>query len=448
MLGEKEAKAICNEILKRAAGDPAEIKLVVNDDYLTRFANNYIHQNVAERNTTLTVRLHIGKRTGTAKTNRHDSASLDSVIEQARSIAKASPESPEHLDPAEPSTFQDIRAFDERVAVCTPEERATAVGQVCEQAKHKDLIAYGALSTGTKEIILANTNGLFAYHMGTAVDFSTVVMESEGAASGWAKRSGWRMRDVPIVELGTEAIQKAEMGRSPRVIKPGEYPVILDHYATKDIIRSLNHYGAGALTVQEGRSWMNRRIGEKIFSSQVSIWDNGLDTESLPQPFDFEGTPKQRAEIVKDGIVIGPLYDRGTARKENKTSTGHALSWESSSMGPLGQNLFLQVGDQTVEEMILGTQQGLYITRFWYTRLVHPSDCVVTGMTRDGVFFIENGEIAYPVKNLRFTQSYIHALSGVESVGTESHLLTEDSQFHLRVPALKLHSFNFTGTSV
>lgn len=194
---------------------------------------------------------------------------------------------------------------------------------------------------------------------------------------------------------------------------------------------------------------MNERIGKKVMSEKISIWDDGLDPLGMPLPFDFEGVPKQHVDIVKEGVVEQPVYDRYTAHKAGKHTTGHAMPPLFRGYGPLGLNLFMGIGEKTLEEMIASTERGLYITRFWYTRLVHPRDCVITGMTRDGVFLIENGELTYPVKNLRFTQSYIDALADVEAVGKESYLLlSEYGGFSERVPALKIRNFNFTGKTV
>jgi predicted Zn-dependent protease len=198
---------------------------------------------------------------------------------------------------------------------------------------------------------------------------------------------------------------------------------------------------------------MNDRLGEKVLSPLVSIWDDGLDSRGMPAPFDSDGVPKQRVEIVSQGVVKSPVYDRYTANMAGAASTGHALPPYfppyMHSIGPLGLNLFMAPGDSSLDDMIQSTQRGLYITRFWYTRLVHPRDCIVTGMTRDGVFMIENGEIAYPVKNLRFTQSYVDALANVEAIGSETRLIKSEYGSHAKlVPAIKLNSFSFTGITV
>jgi predicted Zn-dependent protease len=224
--------------------------------------------------------------------------------------------------------------------------------------------------------------------------------------------------------------------------------VILDPYATQDLVTMLNLTGMGANTVQEGRSWMNNRLGTQTLSPKISIWDDALDPSGIPIPFDFEGTPKQRVDIVKNGVVVGPVYDRATARKDGRESTGHGLPPDARGYSPLATNLFMAPGDASLDEMIASTHRGLYITRFHYTRPVHPADCTITGMTRDGAYWIEDGKILYPVKNLRFTQSYIQALAGVEAISKETRLLNAMGILATRVPALKLKSFNFTSSTV
>lgn len=449
MLTEKEAKELGQQVLSRCGKDQAEIVLLSLDSALTRFANNHIHQNVAERNISLSFSMYLGKRRGMASTNRIDGASLDELVDRARANARTSPEDPGFPGLAELAQYPQVDSFDQTTASYAPAQRAREVGTVCGLAKQRGLNASGAFSTGTKSLTVANSQGVFAHHASTEADFQTVVMGGE--ASGRSQCSSWRVSDIPVEELGREALQKAELGQDPRRIDPGEYCVVFDPYVTQDLLSMLNLYGMSAQDVQEGRSWMNNRLGERAMNPLVTIWDDGADLQGLPMPFDYEGVPKRHAEIVSHGVIKGPVYDRYTAHKDGVASTGHAIPTGTLSSGdrPLALNLFMSPGSTSLDEMIRTTQQGLYITRFWYTRLVHPRDCVVTGMTRDGVFMIENGEIAYPVKNLRFTQSYVQALDEVEAVGSETRLLiTAYGAIALRVPALKIKRFTFTGTTV
>ena len=446
MLGETKAKQLCEQVLRRSGKDAAEIILTTKDSSLTRFANNSIHQNVAESNAELLVRCILGKRSGAASTNRLEDGALDEVVERARASAQASPEDPDFPGLAAPAAYRHAEAFDPDTAAYSPQKRAQAAGEVCRLAGEKKLNASGAFMSGTSELAVANSQGLFAYHAATQTDFQTVVMSED--SSGRARQSGWRAGELTVESLGREAILKAERGRGPQRVQPGEYEVVFDPYVTHDLLSLLDVHGMGAQAVQEGRSWMNDRAGQQAMSSLVSIWDDGLDPAGLPLPFDFEGVPKQRVDIVRQGVVNGPVYDLSTARKAHTASTGHAISHALPSTGPLAANLFMATGDAGLEEMISSTDRGLYITRFWYTRLVHPRDCVVTGMTRDGVFMIEAGELAYPVKNLRFTESYVRALAGVEAVSRTALLLTNDyTGFATRAPAVKIGAFLFTGVT-
>jgi PmbA protein len=447
MIAQKEAKEICQEVFSRCGGDQTEVLLMINENSLTRFANNSIHQNVSEKDANLYIRMVLGKRVGTASTNRIDSEGFDQVVAQARANAQVSPEDPDFPGLAEPAAYQGVDSFDERTAEYSPTERAQAVGVVCRLAKEKRLNASGAFSTGCGAVTVANTQGLFAYYAASHADFQTVIMAED--SSGWAQSSGWKVLDVPVESLGREAIEKVERGRGPQVITPGEYSVVLDPYAIQDILGMLNFHGMSGQAVLEGRSWMNGRLGKSAMNDMVSIWDNGLDSAGEPMPFDFEGVPKRKVDIVHEGVVGSPVYDRYTAHKAGVSSSGHALPPGARRMGPLATNLFMAPGQSSLDEMIASTQDGLYITRFWYTRLVHPSDCVITGMTRDGVFRILNGELAHPVKNLRFTQSYVHALADVASVGREVRLLSSNyGGVSASVPALKIERFNFTGSTV
>ena len=447
MDNREDTQKLIEQVLHRCAPQSAEATLVAADSSLTRFANNAIHQNVHERDSTLYLRLLDGVRLGMASSNRLDPAGLDDLVARARLFATASREDADFPGFVSKGKYRSVASFDPDAAACSPQQRAAQVSTVCRLAAEKALNASGAYSTGWEVTALGNTNGVFAYHAASRVDFQTVVMGDD--SSGHAQSSGWRLDDIPVEALGGEAIRKAELGRQPRKIEPGEYPVLLDPYATHDVLSSLDFYGMSANAVREGRSWMNGRLGESAMDSRVSIWDDGYNLEGNPLPFDYEGTPKQKVDIVRQGVVVGPVYDRRTAQKEGVESSGHALPSEYRQYSPAATHLFMQPGDSSLEDMLQGLSRGLYITRFWYTRLVHPLDCVITGMTRDGVFMVEDGELAFAVKNMRFTQSYVQALAELEAISRETRLLVSSyGAIATRVPALQLKRFNFTGSTV
>jgi predicted Zn-dependent protease len=344
-----------------------------------------------------------------------------------------------------------VAAFDERTAGYTPTDRAQDVGAVCRQAQEKGVYASGAWRTAVHEFAVANSHGLFAYHPTTIADLTTVVMTDDSA--GYAGSASWKVEKVDVAALGQQAIERALRGRKPRPLEPGDYPVVLEPHAVVDMVAFLA-YMAGAMMVVEGRSWMTDRQGEQLMSPLVSIRDDGRDPAGWPLPFDFEGVPRRETEIVREGAVGGATYDRRWAAKGGETNTGHALPaanpfspWlTSGASGPVPLHPAMEAGEHTTEEMIASTDRGLYVTRFHYTRVVHPREAIITGMTRDGTFLIENGEITKPVRNLRFTQSYVEALGGVEMVGREVH--NERPGFAvIRAPALKLAAFHFTGAT-
>jgi PmbA protein len=354
------------------------------------------------------------------------------------------PENPDFPGFAQPAPITPARAFDEAAAAVTPELRARMVGEICRQAQAANVLAAGAFSTNVHEIVVANSQGVFCYHATTLCDLSAAVMGDGG--NGYAQVSSWKLDGIRAEPVGREAVHKALRARNPQPLEPGTFTVVLEPYAALDILDMLNYVGMGAQAVQEGRSWMNDRIGQQVMSPSVTIADDGHDEAGWPVPFDFEGVPRQKVVVVESGVPRGPVYDLTTARKEGKASTGHALP-PPSTRGPLALNLVMSPGAATVEDMIRSTERGLYITRFWYTRVVHPRDCVITGMTRDGTFLIEHGELARPVKNLRFTQGYVPALAGVEMIGQEARTLGGDFIGANRIPALKLREFTFTGAT-
>lgn len=452
MIGYENMKQILERALKASTAEQTEVMIIAQDTQLTRFANNYIHQNVAEADAIMNVRAVMGKRQGMATTNNLSAEGVEEAIEVARSAALKQPEDPNFpgLVAAPPS--QPIAALDEETAFCRPNERAKAVGIICRKAKEKNTNSSGYFRTGMVETAIANSLGTLSYHIGSVADISVTAMTDDSA--GRAQQSAWKLNELIPDELGDEAIDKADRGRNPRKIDPGEYTVVVEPYVTDDLIGSLAWIGMDALAVQEERSWMNDRIGKQAMSPLVSIWDDGRALTGYPLPFDYEGVPKQPIRIVERGIIGSPIYDTYTAHREGKPSTGHAIprSMARFGIGPFPFNLFMAGGENTIDEMIQSTQRGLYIATFWYTRPMHPRDAVITGMTRDGVFMIEDGQVAYPVKNLRFTQSYVDALANVEMVGRETRLFVGefDSGINIasRVPALKISTFSFTGSTV
>jgi predicted Zn-dependent protease len=267
-------------------------------------------------------------------------------------------------------------------------------------------------------------------------------------SSGYAAADALDVSKLDPEAVGRTAVDKALRGANPTEIEPGNYTVILEEEALADMLNTLGYIGFDALSVQEGRSFMNGRFGQKITGENITIWDDGRDPRGMMLPFDFEGVPKQRVMLIDKGIATGVVYDSFTAgREKGKVSTGHSLP-APNTYGPVPVNLFIAPGRATKEEMLASTKRGIWVTRFHYTNTVHAVKTVITGMTRDGTFLIEDGQITRPLKNLRFTQSILEALSQVEMLGSQLKLIKSDwENFATCAPAAKIHQFQFTGTT-
>ena len=438
---------ITDAVMKASSGDETEVLAIEQNESLTRFANNYIHQNVTERNIQITVRSVIGTKVGIAVSNDTRPDGIRELAMRAYDAAKLQPDNPEFKGLPSPQPVTPVKAFDHAVAHCSPDQRAGYVGSICRKAAGASCSAAGSVTTVSLEIGVANSKGTFVEHRSTMADASTVIMGKN--SSGWAQSTGWQLSAIEPDAIAEQALAKVRLGADPIDFAPGEYTVVLDPYATADLLEMLAFDGMGALAVQEERSWLNNRIGKRIMAESVSIIDDGANRSGLPWPFDFEGVPKTVVPIVASGVALSPVYDSFTAGREpGKQSTGHATPPSPQGrFGPAPMNLYLRPGSTSLEEMIQSTKLGLYITRFWYTRTVHPRDAVVTGMTRDGTFVIRDGEIAHAIKSLRFTQSYVEALKEAEAIGSTPRLLRSGFGGAVSVPPIKLARFRFTSST-
>lgn len=443
MLGPDAIRPLLRAALRHAGAADADIYVAATEQALTRFANNRIHQNVSHQDAVAHIRVADSGRVGRAVTNNFAPAGLTDAVRQAAEHARLMPADPDFPGIPEPRPAAAIDACDADTLACDPERRAAIVGMICRKAAAAQLDGAGFCRTGVTELAVASTRGADAYHAGTFA--SLLITARRDNASGWAKDGGVSLAAIDAEALADEAVGKALRGQNPQPLAPGEYPVVLEHYAVDDVLEALSFYGMGAQMVQDGRSWMNDVIGQPAMSPLVSIWDDGSDAGGWPAPFDAEGVPRQRVDIVTDGVALGPVHNSYTAGKDGVASTGHQ---RGATGGPAATNLFMRPGDRTAEQLIAGVKRGLYITRFYYTRLAHSRGCVMTGMTRDGTFLIENGELTKPVKNLRFTQSYVDALAGCRALSAATHLNLNETAVAVRAPAALLDSWRFTGQTV
>lgn len=426
------------------AAEQAEVVFTGKDAALTRFAESVIHQNVAARNHRLAVRVAFGKKVGHAATNSLDEASLRSALRQAEAVARLQPDDPDFVAFPLPAPVKDMDelTFFAATATHTPEARAAAVREMVGRVSRLEAKLAGSFAVEAGELAVVNSHGVRQYCRLTKAGITTLV--SKGGGSGYAEAVARDITELDLIRTGEAALAKCLAGQHPRPIEPGEYTVILEPAAVADMVDFLAMEGLNATALQEGRSFMEDSRGKKIMDERISIWDDGSDPQGLPLPFDFEGVPKERVNCVERGVAREIVYDSYTAGREaGKLSTGHGLP-APNPYGPLPLHLHMAAGDATLSEMIEGTEKGILVTRFHYTNTVHPKQVIITGMTRDGTFLVENGRIVSPLPNLRFTDSVLRMLAAVESVGRERK--RQATYFGACcVPALKINGFRFTG---
>ncbi len=444
IIGPDEARRVADAALSLPDADGVEVLFMHEWGGLTRFASSSIHQSTHREDTGVRVRVIKENRIGVASTN-------DFTIEGARRAAEHALEmanvvAPDALFPglAPRAEISAIDGFDEATASATPAFRADGVADLVGQCPG-GFTAAGAFETIASEVAVANTEGQFCWAPSTMASITTVVSGGEGG-HGFAEVFEPATADVDPVAIGKRAAGKAVHSQSPRDIEAGRHAVVLEPAAVSTLVGFLAWIGFGGRSLAEGRSCFSGKEGQQVAADAVSIYDDATAPGTLGLPFDFEGVPRSRVDLIKDGAFLQGVYDLRTAKQAGVSSTGHALP-PPNPEGPFPLNLFMAPGDASVEDMIAGTERGLLVTRFHYTNVVHPIESTITGMTRDGTFLIENGEIAHPVKNLRFTQSIVEALLGTEMIGRDTELASEFFFSASRVPALKVASFNFSGRS-
>lgn len=421
----------------------AEVLAILGDGALTRFANSEIHQNVAESNVHVSLRFVLGGRQGVASTDRLDDASLRRLAEGARRIAEVSAEREDGVALPDPGPIPAVPgALSVATADATPELRAEGARAVIAAADAAGVTAYGSFATEMETVAVVNSRGVRAAGSRSSSHLLTVMM-GPGGGSGYAEEAAVDVATIDASAIGREAAERARASRDAIEVEAGDYPVVLESYAVGDITDTLGYLGFSALAVEEGRSFAEP--GRRIGSDLVTIWDDGTDPGGLPMPFDYEGVGKERISLVERGVCRDVVYDAQTAARAGRRSTGHGLP-APNTLGPFPLNMFMAAGTTPRDELIGGMERGLLVTRFHYTNPVHPKLAIVTGMTRDGTFLVEGGRVVAPVKNLRYTQSYLEALAGVEAVSIERRLVKGMLGGAL-VPAVRIAGWTFTGTT-
>lgn len=430
---------IAERVLKFSHAEETEVAVQLSTDALTRFANNTIHQNVAEQRLDISIRAVAHGRTARASTNKHDDDSLRRAAETALSLALNQPTNPDLLRMPGAQKYQKVPRYFGPTAECSPQDRAKSVTRVCRMAESKKQTAAGIFSSGAAHEILANSRGLYAEHRQTHSEFSVTMLEEN--SSGWAKANSPDVRTIDPDALAESASRKAAGTRNPQELAPGRYTAILEPAAVLDLLGFLFYDFAGT-AVLDKRSCFTGRMGKKILGENISLWDDVYHPLQTGAPFDGEGMPRQRVALVDRGVPRGLVYSRVTAKRMKARPTGHGFALPND-YGEAPMNLVFGGGADSIEKMISTTDRGVLVTRLWYIREVDPYEKVLTGMTRDGTFLIEKGKLAGGIRNFRFNQSVLELLANVEMLGPALRAAGEES-FEMVVPAMKVRGFHFS----
>lgn len=442
------ALEVARAALAATDGD-AEALAHVETSGLVRFAASEIHQPTLIDNVVVVLRVVRDSKLGIATTNKIDDAGLRDLARRAEEAAASAPSDPDFPGLAPPAPSADVGAFDDATARLGPNDQARLAADAIGAA---DAPVYGFFTSGSTELAVASTNGVAAEQRMT--DATALVVAAADGISGYADASSWRVGDVDPAAVAREASEKAQRTQGAKPIEAGSYAAVLEPYALADLAQYFAFDSFGALGLLEKRGYFTDGLGERVFDAAISIADDALDTRGFPKAFDFEGTPKQRVQLVENGVARGVVWDRATAKRAGSgaRTTGHAPPQEVAGWGPLPFALSIAGGDaESVDELVARVGDGIYITRLHYLGVVHPRQGVITGMTRDGTFRIRDGKIAEPLVNLRFTVAVpellrtVHGLTRDVKLVNESNFYGERYPWGALAPALATASFNITG---
>lgn len=453
MVDPDRLKELSDELVERSSSDEIEFRVMHTDNSLTRYANSRIHQNIHQDDYDVSIRAVIGKRVGAASTNTLEEESIFDCLKRAETIAENQRADPQFQGlPASKEAIEGDSDFNENTAEYTPMERARKVKEIIDYAEENNIDRmYGAFNTQVLELFVANSMGIHSFSRMTKANLTATAIADwdNDQGFGWSERCSADVGKIGHRNIAEVAVQKGLDNLKPESIEPGEYTVILEPLAVKTILMYLSLMGFSARKVQEQRSFMIDKFGEQIMDERVNIYDDANDDEMIGFPFDYEGVPKQKVEIIKDGVANEVVYDTYTAGRdeEDKESTGHALPMPNPN-SPLPLNVIMDNGKGDISDMIADTEKGILITRFNYCRPVHPVKGILTGLTRDGTWLIKSGEVERPLKNLRFTQNLIEAFNNIDSIGEERKPFSLGYYpGYILSPAMKIREFNFTGTT-
>jgi len=439
-LSQEEAKQICDKVLSYSSADQCEVNITGSRKGNIRYARNAVSTAGLVEDTQLVVSVAFGKKQGTATINEFDDKSLEKAVRRAEDLAKLAPENPEFMPTPDKQVFAASDTYFQKTADIDPEFRAQVAAYSIENSRKNKLVAAGFFSDNATFNAVANSKGVFGFQRDTGLDFTVTVRTEDGRGSGWAKRSVGDVNKFDAREASNVAIEKALKSVDAKALEPGRYTVILEPAATSDLLGFM-FSGFDARQADEGRSFLSKkgggnRLGEKLFDEQVNVWSDPWDKDVAVLPWDAGSLlARERQDIIKGGKVANLGYSTYWAKKQGQRAVGTP------------GNIIMAGTNKSTEELIANTKKGVLVTRTWYIRMVDPQSVLLTGLTRDGTFYIENGKIKHPIKNFRFNESPVTMLNNIEELGRPEILSGDESQFQLLIPAMRVRDFNFASLS-
>jgi predicted Zn-dependent protease len=442
LLSEPESKAICDKLLRFTKADDAEVSVDSDDSSHLRFAANSFTTNGRREQASASVTVWIDKKRGSASASDLEDASLKMAVEQAEELARIAPVDKEYLPTLGPQKYKPSASFVEATVNLSLSARAKAIDQIIQVCEKNGVIGAGFHHANGSASASASKNGNFSYDRSSLVSLSVTARTPDGGSSGYFLRNHFDIARLDTRRIGQEAIQKALTSKDPRTLEPGVYPVILEPQAAEDLLR----LGFDARSADEGRSPYSApdgktRLGERIFDERINIYSDPWHPELPDSPVAQDGIPAEKIYFVRNGVLENLRYSRYWAKEKGKPPTP----------GPVNSILQSSAAPTSTEEMIKSMQRGLLVSRFWYIRMVDPRTALFTGLTRDGVWYIEDGKIRYPVRNFRFNQSVLELLApgNVEMIGNSERVSGSESQGRSAslTPALSVKAFHLTSHS-
>jgi predicted Zn-dependent protease len=439
ILSKDEAQALLKKVLSYSKADECEVNLDGSDGGNIRYARNSVSTSGGISRNNLVVQSSYGKKMGVATINEFDDASLEKAVRRSEELAKLAPENPEFMPNLGPQQYTESKTFVPETAAITPKLRANAVAESLKIAKDNKLTAAGFLENSAGFSSMMNSSGLFAYNTATNVNFNVTLRTEDGKGSGYATKGYNDISKLDVKKDTARAADKAVKSATAKAIEPGKYTVILEPAAGAVLLENL-FYGLDARQADEGRSFLSKagggtKLGEKLVDEAVTIYSDPQNAELPTSPWNGDGRPQEKVTWIDKGVMKNLYYSRFWAQKKGVKAI------------PAPGGVIMQGGTASLEDLIKSTEKGILVTRLWYIRPVDPQTLLLTGLTRDGTFYIENGAIKFPVKNFRFNESPIIMLNNLEALGKAERTVSGESNSSYLIPPMKIRDFTFSSLS-